>query len=44
METLAAFLHRCEVGVSCCGFNVGDRVQHIREQVTNTEDLSPFIR
>ena len=39
VETLAALLHRCEVGSSCCGFNEGDRDQHIRDQVTNT-----FIR
>ena len=32
-EMLAAFLHRCEVGVSCCGFNEGDRDHHIRDQV-----------
>ena len=32
-ETFASFVHRCEVGVSNCGFNPGDKDRHVRDQV-----------
>ena len=39
-ESFAHFVHRCEVGVSSCGFSAGDKNRHIRDQVvfgtTNT--------
>ena len=32
-ESFASFIHRCEVGISSCGFSVEDKDRHIRDQI-----------
>ena len=42
-ENFSSFVHRCEVGVSSCGFSNEDRERHIRDQVVFGTN-SPIIR
>ena len=42
-ENFSSFVHRCEVGVSSCGFSNEDRERHIRDQVVFGTN-NPIIR
>ena len=42
-ENFSSFVHRCEVGVSSCGFSDEDRERHIWDQVVFGTN-NPVIR